>query len=405
MGGERSTLPQRKPNEGQPIAKPSLTVRGPFVSLRPLNFSPCNELEALPPQRASRVWNATEFRQIVSGERCDPLAHFLRAVFRVAALPYATGVQWRNRAFDQGRREIHRVAVPVISVGNLTVGGTGKTPMVEWLAKWFRQHGVRVCLISRGYGAEAGARNDEALELEQKLPDVPHLQNPDRVAAARVAIEEFETEVILLDDAFQHRRIHRDLDIVLLDALEPFGYDCLLPRGMLREPVSSLARADIVALSRADAVTETRRAEIREAAMRHAPSAIWLELVHQPRQLIGSPDGTAAIESLHGRPIAAFCGIGNPAGFRHSLSACGLEVVSFREFPDHHSYSASDIASLGELARDAEALVCTHKDLVKIVLPNIGEIPLWALQIGLSIQDGLALLEEKLQALLAARAR
>jgi tetraacyldisaccharide 4'-kinase len=333
------------------------------------------------------VWNATEFRRIVSGQRRDPIAMLLRAAFGAASWPYGIGVQWRNRAYARGRRDIQRVEVPVISVGNLTVGGTGKTPMVEWLAKWFRQRDVRVCLISRGYGAEAGSRNDEALELEQKLPDVPHLQNPDRVAAARTAIEEFETELILLDDAFQHRRIHRDLDIVLLDALEPFGYGSLLPRGLLREPVSSLARAQVVALSRADAVSETRRSEIRAAAMRHAPSAIWLELVHQPQQLIGIPDSSAAIESLRGKPIAAFCGIGNPAGFRHSLESCGLKVVAFREFPDHHSYSESDIASLAALAKDAESLVCTH--------------PLWALQIGLSIEEGLAPLEKKLQALLA----
>jgi tetraacyldisaccharide 4'-kinase len=349
------------------------------------------------------VWNATEFRKIVSGERRDPVAQLLRAGFHAASWPYGAAVRWRNRGYDRQRREIYRVAVPVISVGNLTVGGTGKTPMVEWLAKWFRQRGVRVCIISRGYGAEAGARNDEALELEQKLPDVPHLQNPDRVAAARLAIDELDTELILLDDAFQHRRIHRDLDIVLLDALEPFGYGHLLPRGLLREPVRSLARADVVALSRADAVDADRRSEIREAAMRHAPHAVWLELAHQPQQLLGVPDISAEIDTLRGLPVAAFCGIGNPAGFRHSLESCGLEVAAFREFPDHHSYDRADIGSLAESARQARALVCTHKDLVKLQTSDIAGVPLWALQIGLSIEKGLASLEEKLQAVLASR--
>ena len=381
----------------------SLTLGKAFVSLRcPLNCQQRNDLEALPPAKDPRVWNATEFRRIVSGERNDPFAMLLRAGFGAASLPYGIAVQWRNRAFDTSHRQIHRVDVPVISVGNLTVGGTGKTPMVEWLAKWFRERDVRVCLISRGYGAEAGARNDEALELEQKLPDVPHLQNPDRVAAARTAVEEFETELLLLDDGFQHRRIHRDLDIVLLDALEPFGYDSLLPRGLLREPVSSLARADVVALSRADAVDERWRAEIREVAMRHAPNAIWIELTHQPHQFLDSQGNIATIDSLCGRPIAAFCGIGNPAGFRHTLEACGLEVVAFRDFPDHHSYTEADITSLAELACNAKSLVCTHKDLVKILVSEVAAIPLWAVQIGLSIEEGQEPLEKKLKALLAA---
>ncbi|HVW39504.1 MAG TPA: tetraacyldisaccharide 4'-kinase, partial [Pirellulales bacterium] len=134
----------------------------------------------------------SEFRALVSGQRKGPAAIALRAALRLAETPYAVAVAWRNRGYDVGRRPIERVGVPVISVGNLTLGGSGKTPMVEWLARWLRARDVRVTIISRGYGAEAGARNDEALELEERLPDVPHLQNPDRVEAARVAIEEFE---------------------------------------------------------------------------------------------------------------------------------------------------------------------------------------------------------------------
>ena len=158
----------------------------------------------------------------------------LRLLLHAAEVPYALVVGWRNRRFDRHPERVFRVAVPVISVGNLTTGGTGKTPLVEWLARWFRAAGVRVTLISRGYAAEKGARNDEAMELEQRLPDVPHLQNPDRVQAARIAVEELDCQLIILDDAFQHRAIARDLDIVLIDATEPFGYGHLLPRGLLR---------------------------------------------------------------------------------------------------------------------------------------------------------------------------
>ena len=178
--------------------------------------------------------NPSEFRDLVSGRRRGIGASVLRAALRVAEVPYGLAMLWRNRRYDRDLARTHRVEVPVVSVGNLTLGGTGKTPMVEWIARHLRAQNVRVTLISRGYGAEAGAANDEALELEQKLPDVPHLQNPDRVAAARTAVDKLDCQLILLDDGFQHRRLGRDLDIVLLDALEPFGFGHVFPGGMLR---------------------------------------------------------------------------------------------------------------------------------------------------------------------------
>src|SRR5207244_12530469 len=128
-------------------------------------------------------------------------------------------------------------------------GGTGKTPCAEFVARFFRQLDLRVALLSRGYGSQAG-RNDEALVLEENLPDVPHLQGPDRAALAQVAVEELDSEILVLDDGFQHRRLHRDLDIVLIDATCPWGYGHLLPRGLLREPISSLKRAHVAMLTR-----------------------------------------------------------------------------------------------------------------------------------------------------------
>src|SRR5262249_6755218 len=201
----------------------------------------------------------SDFRELVSGQRRGIKAGLLRAGLRIAETPYSLAMRTRNLWYNLGQSS-SRVEAKVISVGNLTLGGTGKTPMVEWLGRWFRKRGVRVAIVSRGYGAEDGVLNDEALELEQKLPDVPHLQNADRVAASRVAIEEFASQVILLDDAFQHRRIARDLDIVLLDALEPFGFDHVFPRGTLREPLEGLARASFVVLTRADMAGDVGRA-------------------------------------------------------------------------------------------------------------------------------------------------
>ena len=234
--------------------------------------------------------NASKFRELVSGERRGAMASFLRGALRFVEGPYSWAVARRNRQYDRGRKSVERVGVPVISIGNLTLGGTGKTPLVEWLARWFRQRDVRVAIVSRGYGAKAGARNDEALELAQKLPDVPHVQNPNRVAAARTAIAEAGCQLILLDDAFQHRRIHRDLDIVLVDALEPFGYGHLFPRGMLREPMSSLRRADVIGLSRANLIDANERKRIQSLVRGHAPTAWWIECNHAPRGL-QSADG------------------------------------------------------------------------------------------------------------------
>jgi tetraacyldisaccharide 4'-kinase len=345
----------------------------------------------------------SHFRDLVSGRRRGLGAALARLGLRAVEVPYTLAVRWRNWRYDTGRAEVRRVGVPVVSVGNLTLGGTGKTPMVAWIARWFRRQGVRVTVVSRGYGAEAGGRNDEAAELEQDLPDVPHVQDPDRVAAAELAIEEFECQAIVLDDAFQHRRIARNLDIVLLDALEPFGYGHVFPRGTLREPVAGLRRASVVALSRADMIEADQREQIRREALRYAPRGAWAELVHTPRTLLGCGGQEAPLESLAGQPVAAFCGIGNPAGFRHTLETCGYAVAAFREFPDHHRYGRTDVESLCQWADrlDVAAVLCTHKDLVKLDLDRLGHRPLWAVAIGLEFLRG----QEDLETALAATLR
>ncbi|MBX7167267.1 MAG: tetraacyldisaccharide 4'-kinase [Pirellulales bacterium] len=345
--------------------------------------------------------DADAFRALVSGQRRGWTASALRAGLRLAEGPYRLAVAWRNRRYDRGRLPIERVGVPVVSVGNLTLGGTGKTPLVAWLARWLRTRGVRVSIVSRGYGAQHGGRNDEALELEQLLPDVPHLQNPDRAAAARVAVEELDTQLILLDDGFQHRRLARDLDIVLIDALAPFGYEHVFPRGMLREPAGSLRRADVVVLSRADAIDDAARDAIRRRAKTLAPGACWLTAAHVPDAWLCATGRAEPLAALAGRPLAAFCGLGNPRGFEHTLAAAGMQVASFRTFPDHHAYHRTDVEALAHWAEacGAEALVCTHKDLVKIGVDRLGRVPVWALTIRLELQGDLAALESQLTAL------
>jgi tetraacyldisaccharide 4'-kinase len=348
------------------------------------------------------------------------LAAVLRGTLAAAEVLYTWAVRRRNRRYDCSAKTVHHVDVPVISVGNLTLGGTGKTPMVEWIVRRFLAQGKKVGIISRGYGARSGP-NDEARELAWKLPGVPHVQGPDRVAAARRAIQEFGCQALVLDDAFQHRRLARDLDIVLLDALEPFGYEHVFPRGTLREPVEGLARANVVALSRADLLTAQQRGAIRDRVAKLAPQAVWVEILHAPLALVAaekpaerppSPAGKSAggegslpsgvaLESLRGRRVLAFCGLGNPAGFRHTLEVCGYDVAEFHEFPDHHAYSPSDLIVLAAAARqaEAEALVCTQKDLVKIGLDRLGDRPLWAVRVGIDFLAGREAFERRLLAL------
>jgi tetraacyldisaccharide 4'-kinase len=272
----------------------------------------------------------------------------------------------------------------------LTLGGTGKTPMVQWIADWFLQQGIRVVLVSRGYRGKQGGKNDEALELAQRLPGVPHLQNPDRVSAAQQAIADHKAQVILLDDGFQHRRLARDLDIVLVDAAEPFGFRHVFPRGTLREPLTGFGRADALILTRADMAARETRDQIRREIRKHSPSAPWIETAVGARRLLAHSGTDAPLSSLLGQPVAAFCGIGNPLGFRHLLSTLGYSVTAFREFPDHHRYSTADIRSLKDWAaqQQARAVLCTHKDLVKIAHDQLGQVPLWAVETGLKFLDG-----------------
>ena len=335
--------------------------------------------------------SAKDFKAIVSGKRRGFSATLLRAGLRIAEVPYKFAVAVRNRRYDRGQAESHRVNVPVICVGNLTLGGTGKTPMVHYVAKWFREQGVRVAIVSRGYGAKGNQQNDEARELHSRLPDVPHIQNPDRVAACRLAIDELEMQVIVMDDGFQHRRLQRDLDIVLIDALEPFGFEHVFPRGTLREPLSGLARAQVVMLSRADLVTESRRAEIQSRVRSLAPEASWVEVSHQPTELAGTDAvSTQPIETLSGKRVLAFCGLGNPDGFRQTIKSCGAEAVDFREFPDHHTYSREDIESLKAWTSEHQPdfVVCTHKDFVKIEIDELAGVPLRALMVELAVSQG-----------------
>ncbi|MBA4190450.1 MAG: tetraacyldisaccharide 4'-kinase [Planctomycetaceae bacterium] len=317
------------------------------------------------------------------------MALLLRAGLRLASWLYSLGTRFRNGLFNRGWKTVHRATTPVVSVGNLTLGGTGKTPCVEYVASFYRALGIQVVILSRGYGSDAG-RNDEAMVLEENLPDVPHLQGRDRVELATTATEELEAELLVLDDGFQHRRLHRDLDVVLIDATRPPTRDYLFPRGTLRESASSLRRAGAIVVTRCDQVPAAELEAIRGWLSQRFPGKPVATTEHGPTELLGGEEPEPAA-SLNGRSVAAFCGIGNPTAFRRTLEGLGARVVNFRSFPDHHAYSRADVDDLNRWAESLppDALIATtQKDWVKLRMPALAGRPLRAVRIGLTFRSG-----------------
>jgi tetraacyldisaccharide 4'-kinase len=240
------------------------------------------------------------------------------------------------------------------------------------------------------------------LEQQQRLPGIILLQSPDRISSAKRAVAEFCANVLVLDDGFQHRQMARDLDIVLIDASEPFGFGHLLPRGFLRESISSLRRADVVVLTRAERATNDQAASIRRVVRRYAPNSVWAEASFHPSTLVDEFGTTFSLTEIQSSRVFGFAGIGNPESFRHSLESLTSQLVGFRSFPDHHPFDAADWNDLVGAARttNAEILVCTCKDLVKIPSHDVDRFPLRAVRIEMQIPAGMDELNQRLLALI-----
>ena len=315
---------------------------------------------------------------------------------------YRCAVQARNLLYDVGVAPAKKAPCRVISVGNLTVGGTGKTPMAAWLAKWLRDQGVQAAIVSRGYGrGPTGTQTDEQLATSEALPDVPYLTGKDRYRVVCEAVDRAQVDCIVLDDGFQHRKLRRDLDIVLLDALDPFGLGHVLPRGLLREPVRNLRRADAVVITRSDMCSPALLEDTYRALKAVRADLPIAEAVHAPSHVetLGQDDPSPP-EALRGRRVYAFCSIGNPPGFQRTLEELGAVVVGLHAFRDHHWYVAEDLAEVASASREAEAeaVVTTHKDRVKLPADWRPDCPVHVLHIQMEIVKGKSQLEAALRA-------
>ncbi len=330
-----------------------------------------------------RMGGVAIHRKIISDE-AGVWAWPFRAVLRGAATVYAVGVALRNRRYDR-RGPMHALPLPVISVGNITAGGTGKTPLVIDLVDRLRRLGRTPAVIARGYGAGSDGPNDEERLIRRRCRDVIYVANPDRIAAARTAHHDFGADVIVLDDGFQHRRLGRTLDIVSIDATCPFGYGHLLPRGLLREPLRSLCRADVVILTRCDQASPTELSRISDRLVDLAPQAVHLQCNHRVTA-VETLDGTSWDGELTNRRAILLASIGNPKSFAATARALGVEVVAERWFPDHHVYRERDIRALLRLGQtqNCDLLLTTEKDAVKLVgLPGVDKADIRVVRISI----------------------
>lgn len=344
-----------------------------------------------------KSWQSIE--SILSGKNRSLQARWLRLLLYWASVIYGCIVKIRNWYYDCGFN-IKQAAVPVVSVGNLTVGGTGKTPVVEYIAKFYRAHGQRVCILSRGYGVDQGS-NDEYLMLHELLPDVPHLQGVDRVDLARIACEELESELLILDDGFQHRKLKRDLNILLIDATNPWGYGYLLPRGLLREPSSELKRADLILITRVD---QADPQQVVHRIKKIRPTVPIIKAKHTVTRLSRHDGQEADLSQLKDRLVAIFCAVGNPNAVVKTIESLGANILDTRFYPDHHEYTREDIDQLGQWMQNRTQdcwLITTHKDSVKLKIAEIDGHELWTIHIELKIVEGEELFNDQLLRLIS----
>lgn len=315
---------------------------------------------------------------------------------------YGAVVRIRLALYSSGLLNVREIGCKVISVGNITVGGTGKTPTVEFVARSLRERGISVAILSRGYrragkgidvvsdghqlllGAEEAG--DEPYMLARRLRNVPVIVGADRYEAGRFALDRFSPDVIILDDGFQHIRLKRDLDILLVDGEKVFGNRNLLPRGPLREPLSAMKRAETFLITKA--YSDINR--ITQDIMDRQPEAVVFKSSYRPEKFISIIDGSKKdLSFISGHRVFALSAIANPSSFVSLLSSLGCSLASEANYADHYSYSAKDLEEIEKkaTAAAAELIITTEKDAVKLErFKNMMRMPIYYLEIGLDMR-------------------
>jgi len=355
--------------------------------------------------------------KLVHGEEPGILAVLLLGLLRIFSVVYGWGVRITLYLYKSGVLKQHKLDCKVISLGNITVGGTGKTPTAQRLATIIREMGYRVVILNRGYRAgwtgqvglvsdgyksymtvtEAG---DEAYLLAKSLPGIPVVIGKNRILTGQYAVKELKADVIILDDGYQHWQLARDLDIVLIDSLNIFGNSFLLPRGTLREPLANLGRAQAFLLTKVDQSTDGAKDMIHETLARYNDQALVVESIHQPKCFVeieewykGVRITNVALETIRNQKVLALSAIGNPTSFEQTILDIGVAEVSGVRYADHHDYTMSEMQNIMQRAVDekAYALITTEKDAVKIPAEFIHSerpLPLYVLSIAVHFTEG-----------------
>jgi len=319
---------------------------------------------------------------------------------------YGVASRARRTLYDKGLVRVHEVSAPVISVGNITLGGTGKTPLVAWIAKTLAHEGRRVCILTRGYGrldshdrvivsdgnevlASPERAGDEAYLLAEELKGCAAvISDADRVTAAHWAVANLKPDVFVLDDGFQNLRIARNLDMVTIDASNPWGNRRVLPAGILREPRSAVTRADCIVVTRADDAQRLGELENELGRLSNGVPVFCSRMRLARLRHVSGDEFSPDTNEIKRSSVAAFCGIGNPESFFALLNREGYQLCHTRTLRDHHRYVQSDLDRIEResVAKGAQALLTTAKDEVKLRSINIG-LPCYAVDIEIEIEE------------------
>lgn len=316
--------------------------------------------------------------------------------------------------YRSGLLKPRKLKVKVISVGNVTTGGTGKTPLVIYLAEKLKENGNKVVILTRGYKRKNKRMvdlnketkeesswedvGDEPFLTSRRLEDVPIIVTKHRLVSGSYAVKKYNPDVLILDDGFQHLKLQRALDVVVIDSTNPWGNGRLLPSGILREPLSSLKRADIFILTKTDQVSDL--AKIKDTLRQYNPQAPMVKSVYRLRSVENLSDHSPVdSDKLENKKALAFSGIGNPKSFENNLRQLKINVLKHRIFADHFAYRRKEVLSLLQEAKNlgADFIVTTEKDSVRIPMVNRQEVPIYVIKIDLNITSGEEMLFEKIE--------